>query len=125
MRDESGFTIIEALVAMAILSIALVALYGVGSDLLRASTHVAGIDRAALFVQSKLETLSSISTPLPAKSEGHDEGFGWQVTVQNLPASSPTSKLVLQELQLVVSWRDGINERSLTVITRHLGRTGP
>lgn len=122
MREENGFTIVEALVAIAILSIALIPLYGVGSDLLRVTTHISSNDRAILFAQSKLETLALVSTPLPWFDEGEDNGFHWQVTAHNLNTNTPWQRQVLQDVNLLVTWRTGGHERTLSVTTRHLGR---
>lgn len=125
MREEEGFTIIEALVALAILSIALVSLYGVGADTLNVSSHVAAMDRAALFAQSKLDTLALTSGPLPAHNEGDSDGFYWTVTAENISNNAPWSRQALQDVKLTVRWQDGTNARSLTVDTRHLARTAP
>ncbi len=125
MRDETGFTIVEALVAMAILSVALVVLYGIGADLLIVSSHISAGDRAALYTQSKLETLALVPTPLPAHEEGMEDGFHWQFTTQSVSADAPWQRLVMQDVQLVVTWQSGAHERSLTATTRHLGRRSP
>lgn len=125
MRGDAGFTIVEALAAMAILSVALITLYGVGADLLNASTHVAAMDRATLFAQSRLDALALVIPPLPAHNEGDDDGFHWTVTALDVSDNAPWSRQTLQDVRLVVKWQDGINERSLVVDTRHLGRTEP
>ena len=125
MRGEEGFTIVESLVAMAILSVVLVTLYGVGADLLRDSTHVASVDRATLFAQSRLDALATVVGPLPGRDEGEDAGFHWTVTAQNISGNAPSSPQTLQDVHLVVRWQEGANERSLAVDTRHLGRKGP
>ena len=125
MARSDGFTIVEALVAMAILSVGLVALYGVSGDLLKASTHIAGSDRAVLFTQSKLETLAINPAPLPAHDQGTEDGYHWEVTATNVPTNALWSRQILQDVQLSVTWQSGTSERSLTVNTRHLGRVSP
>ncbi len=122
MRKENGFTIVEALVAMAILSVALVALYGVGANLLRTSTHIAASDRAVLYAQSKLESLALNAEPLPAHEDGTEDGYHWEVTATPVPDNALWSRQILQDVRLSVTWKAGMSERSLTVATRHLGR---
>ncbi len=122
MCKEAGFTIVEALTAIAVLAVVLVTLYGAGADALKASNHIAKADRAALFAQSKLESLSLIQIPLPLRDGGTTEGFQWSVTARPSPASlSPWNTRMLQTVRLDVTWQGGINMRSLTVETRHLG----
>ncbi len=124
MRDDSGFTIVEALTAMAILAVALVGLYDAGADALNASNHVAKVDRAMLFAQSKLEELALIRTPLPAHDEGEiaESGFQWKLAAEEVPGSRLALETqVLQSVTLEVNWRDGLNQQSLSVEARHLG----
>lgn len=128
MRGDDGFTIIEALTAMAILAVGLVCLFGAGADALNASTHINSIDRAVLLAQSKLEELSLNSAPLAAHDSGEFAGSGvhWKATARNLPSSQPPpERRVLQSVLLEIMWRDGVRQKSLTVETRHLGVVKP
>lgn len=125
MRSENGFTIVETLVAVAILSVALVVLYGVGADILRVSEHLSASDRAVLYAQSKLESLALDPTPLPAHEQGDEDGFRWRITAVTVSSNMPWDRQVLQDVQLNVTWKAGLHERSLTVATRHLGRVAP
>jgi len=122
MQRQNGFTIVEALVAMAILSVALVALYGIGGNLLRTSTHIGASDRAVLYAQSKLELLALNAEPLPPHEEGTEDGYHWEVTATPVPEAALWSRQILQDVRLSVTWQTETNSRSLTVATRHLGR---
>jgi prepilin-type N-terminal cleavage/methylation domain-containing protein len=127
MRDD-GFTIVEALTAMAILAVGLVTLYGVGADALNAGAHVARTDRALIFAETKLEELSLTGTPLPAHAEGTsvEDGLNWSLTAHDISNDRGVSeRRVLQEITLDVRWRDGLKTRSISLETRHLGAVSP
>ena len=121
MNGEDGYTIIEALAAMSILAVSLVTFYAVGSDILVAADRVSTSNRAALFAQSKLDTLAIRPTPLPAKDGGYDKDLSWTIISRDVSSSGPWNPLVLQDVELTVLWRDGSYGRSLTFTTRHLG----
>jgi general secretion pathway protein I len=125
---EGGFTIIETLVALAILGVALVTLYGAGANALRATQHTAKVDQAILLAQSKLDEIQADNSSLPSQSKGTFAGTGiaWQLTAQSIPSNEGFRRSrVLQSVVLDVSWHDGINEQSISVETRHMGDAGP
>jgi prepilin-type N-terminal cleavage/methylation domain-containing protein len=123
MRRENGFTIVEALVALVILSIALLTLYSVGETLVDKSAHIAINDRAIFFAQSKLELLALEEAPLPKYEKGTESGFQWEVAADNIQSDRIWDKQVLQNVRLSVSWQSKYRQRSLSIETRHLGRT--
>ncbi|GAA0570672.1 type IV pilus modification PilV family protein [Rhizomicrobium electricum] len=125
MKGEDGYTIIEALAAMSILAVSLVALYGAGADVLNATDRVAAHNRALLFTQSKLEVLAITSAPLPAHDRGYEKDLSWTIITRDASSREIWSHLVLQEVELTVGWNDGHHHRSITIVTRHLGRTAP
>lgn len=110
MKGERGFTLIEALIAFAILAVVLVALYEVMGTSLKGFDRAAETDQALMIAQSELDRLSAIKT-LPAEAlQGAVEGtpFRWRATVvseaQQEPEHLRVSPLRLQKLRLVVSW---------------------
>lgn len=128
MRGDDGFTIIEALTAMAILAVGLVCLFGAGADVLNASTHINSIDRAVLLAQSKLDELSLKPEPLAAHDGGEFAGTSvrWKASADNLPSAQPASeRRVLQSVVLEITWHDGVRPKSLIIETRHLGTVKP
>jgi hypothetical protein len=78
-----------------------------------------------LFARSKLESLALDPSPLSPRMEGTEEGFHWQTTVTNVPGNALWARQSLQDVQLTVTWRAGLVDRSLTVATRHLGKVAP
>ncbi len=110
MRSERGFTLIEALIAFAILAVVLVALYEVMGTSLKGFDRAAETDEALMIAQSELDRLSAMKV-LPAEAlQGTIEGtpFRWRATVvrdaQPEPEHLRVSPLRLQKLRLVVSW---------------------
>jgi type II secretion system protein I len=110
MRNERGFTLIEALIAFAILAVVLVALYEVMGTSLKGFDRAAETDQALMIAQSELDRLSAMKA-LPADAlQGAIEGtpFRWRATI--VPDARPepehlhVSPLRLQKLRLVVSW---------------------
>jgi general secretion pathway protein I len=125
MRDE-GFTIIETLVALAILAVALVTLYGAAATSLRATQHVAKTDQVLLLAQSKLDEIATVKGALPPQSSGEFPGgeIHWSITTEKVQDAWPSAAL-LQNVHLTLEWRDGLNNQSLSIETRHLGAVRP
>lgn len=125
MSGQAGYTILEALVAFAILSIVLVSLYEAGGIALRSLDSATTTDRITLLAQSKLDELASMREPLPKSASGMfpGENVRWSYEAQEVPAATPdaTGLAHLQSVRLVLSWQQGLATRSLAVETRHFG----
>jgi type IV pilus assembly protein PilV len=63
MRSEAGFTIVELLVALTILSIGLLGLAGLATNAMKASSNAMSITQASNIAQDRLELLLSVSIP--------------------------------------------------------------
>ncbi|MGA7676544.1 MAG: prepilin-type N-terminal cleavage/methylation domain-containing protein [Rhizomicrobium sp.] len=127
-RTDSGYTILETLCALAILSVALVLLYGASATSLTASDHIANIDRVALMAQSKLDEIAATRSQFPAHSEGafSNSDIRWTITADTI-FSPPFQQKgpTLQAIHLELLWREGLREQSFAVDTRHLGQNQP
>jgi len=111
VRDQRGFTLIEALIAFAILAVVLVSLYEVMGTSLKGFDRAAETDEALMIAQSQLDRLTAMKT-LPANAlQGTIEGtpFRWRATIVPSARQEPerlrASPLRLHTLRLVVSWR--------------------
>lgn len=90
-RGDAGFTLVETVVAFAILSLAMttaVQIIGGGSMRMRL-----GQDRstALAHAQSRLAALTvSESVPLGSSTGTFEDGFQWSLTVSSFPGTVPT-----------------------------------
>jgi len=127
MGSDSGYTILETLVALAILATMLVALYAAGGPSLDLIAHSHAMENATLLAQSKLDELSADRGALPPESAGTFENTDvhWQVVTHIIPSHMAASPYRLQDVDLTVTWPVGARTQSATVKTRHLGFVQP
>jgi general secretion pathway protein I len=101
---ESGFTLLEVMVALAIVAIALVSLLGLSSRTLTVNDRVEHITRATLLAQQRLAELDA-GVPL---HEGDQElqgtfpapfaDYRWRLSYQDTPLPA------VQQVTVVVAW---------------------
>ncbi|WP_457576462.1 type IV pilus modification PilV family protein [Desulfomarina sp.] len=112
-QDSTGFTLLEVMIAMAIMAIALVALYGSQSMGLSYATEARFNTIAASLAETKLAELQSGITGSAQESGDFGEqypGYTWQVSIDEVSLSeivvsaAPWKKL--QKISLQVQ-RDG------------------
>ncbi len=118
-----GFTIVEALCALAILSLVMVSLYEVGGTTFRTLGMSTSRERAVLLAQSKLDEIASTNLVLPSSSDGSFEGSEarWHVEADDVPHDA-NSRIYLQAVKLTISQPD---LEPLTIETRHLAVHAP
>jgi general secretion pathway protein I len=116
---SSGFTLLEVLVAVALLGIAITVvlqLFSANLQVLSASEdYVAAATRANVKLRELLdeETLTERSW-----SETSDEGYRMDISVTNaLQDRTESLQVSLFEIALTVRWSKGTRERSLTMRT--------
>lgn len=120
MTGERGFTLVEALVAFAILATVLVALYGATGTSLNGIARSARYEEAVLAAEGRLAELTALRT-LPPVREGTIEGsvFRWRIeTVEPDSAASPEltlSPFQAQRIKLVIAWVENGVSREITV----------
>jgi hypothetical protein len=118
---ERGFTILETLVAFAVLTAVICALYEACGVSLRLVGESDGSERAALLAQSKLDEIAAIRDPLQPASSGTFAGgdVAWRIDAHDLPGTAAgPSPLHLQSVRLTLAWPGA---KPLVVNTRHLG----
>ena len=124
--DESGFTLIEVLVATTIAALLLLPLLRGFSTGLAATTRSAGLTEATLIAQSTLEAMGA-EGPLDEAS-GLDRQQGrYHVTAQVHRYSDPefaddaSLPVVPYEIIVTVGWPEGAKIESMAVRTLRLG----
>jgi general secretion pathway protein I len=123
----SGFTLIEVLVALAIVGLALAAVASVLGNGLTAHETVSGAEEALALAEEQL-TLAG-ATLRPGTTSGTYAGqFAWQTTVapytdaDNKTADAPSSLPPLYRVAVSVAWRDGRRSRQVALSTLRLGQ---
>jgi general secretion pathway protein I len=105
-RPQRGFTLIEVVVAFAILALSLGALYESFGGALRRSGTAAKRELAALRAESLLAEFRGSGGRLPARTgKDADTDVGWRVTAKPYPAElSEHSAWVAEAVTVEVSW---------------------
>ncbi len=113
----AGFTLIEVIVSMAILSITFVLIMQLFSGGLRASRTSCDFTRAVVHAKDKMEELSGA----PVQESGEfEDGFKWETEVQPYKELEETGFNLLK-IKVKVSWPDVLNkERSVELVSLKL-----
>ncbi|HOB65966.1 prepilin-type N-terminal cleavage/methylation domain-containing protein [Ottowia sp.] len=111
-----GFSLLEILVAFAIMALSLGALYKVMGNSARQAGHLSSQEGAVLLAESLLSAYSTIPAD-GVRDAGTSAGFEWQVSSAPYPtpANSDTRAVRVHELRAVVQWADGGRARSFQI----------
>jgi general secretion pathway protein I len=104
MSGQRGFTLIEALIAFAILAVTLVAIYQAMGTSFRTLDRAAGVDEAVLVAQSVLDRIVA-ERRVPRLLSGEVGRYRWSAEV--LPGAARGEKLTLRPMRLRVQWQGG------------------
>jgi general secretion pathway protein I len=112
---QSGFTLLEILVATVIMGIAVLGLLTSLSTSMRNATHVTKADRASQIARNKMEELiADPGLPFQGTLQGEfDNSSGWtaQIGPFEAPPQVQPGVAILQRVALVIWWKDGANQR--------------
>lgn len=114
---ETGFSLLELLVAFAIMAISVGVIYrAMGSSV--HSVAAVGLQQQAAALAEGLLNMRDSVTEQGWQESGVTDAFTWQV-VSVLVSSSPSSpqSLPLHHVSVVVSWKDGISTRQVVLQT--------
>lgn len=120
LARQRGFTLIEVVVAFALLALALTLLLGSLSGAARQIQRANLSGRAALHAQTLLAQVGAGSAPVPGHDEGDLEQGRYHWTLDIAPWSDPQradtaltgpAATRLLEVQLTVAWGSGAGER--------------
>jgi general secretion pathway protein I len=110
-RRPTGFTLLEVMIALAILSIVAIAFLRAQAGSIRLVDESSQISMATLLAKEKMAELESVGFSQPQKNSGTGgqdfPRFRWEQVV------SLTEILNLRKAQVRVFWMEGTQERSL------------
>jgi general secretion pathway protein I len=126
LRRQGGFSLIELISAFAIMALAMGVFMEVTATSLRAAQRSSDFTQAALWAQSKLDSLG-MGEPLREQSDSgrFDDKFDFVLDVRKLeaPPGDPTSTVVEQvpvdlfRVELAVRWDEGRHPREMKFVT--------
>ncbi|RMF92221.1 MAG: prepilin-type N-terminal cleavage/methylation domain-containing protein [Nitrospinota bacterium] len=122
IRGEEGFTLLEVSVALMIVALTLVTIIHTQNRSVDLLTEMANLTTATLLAQQRMALLESTGFPDLNEAEGVFEeeayhGYRWQERVRETPFES------VREIQVVISWTEGTQERSLELVSYVADRT--
>ncbi len=116
IRNETGFTLLEVMVAVAILSLVLVTLLGLKNRSVEDVILAERMTTATLLAKRLMVETLSVQPLAPAEDEGEFEEeefkeFAWKKAV------SPTSIPQLMEVRVAVLWKQGGREEKVELVS--------
>lgn len=123
--DAGGYTLIEVIIAFAILALTLSAVFEVFSTGLRAASDADAYSTATFIAQSRLATLATDEALSVGETSGDlDGGFKWHAsvapyTIGETDTVDPFSVVPLL-LTMTVRWGKGKNTREISLVTLKL-----
>jgi general secretion pathway protein I len=125
-RRQSGFTLIEVLIALAIIGLALGAIAGVFGQGLTAHETASQAEMALAVAEEQLALAAA--TPRPGAANGvFANRFAWQTNVApyqdatDKTADAPSALPPLYRIAVSVAWHDGRHTREVSLSTLQLG----
>jgi len=114
-RSSSGFTLLEIMIALAIISIALTALLSLGNRTIAVHDRLQKITRATLLAQHKMSEIETASGNVLAQSEESgvfekpNNAFRWRVDYTETPLPS------IRMVSVTVIWGEENNNEAVTL----------
>lgn len=124
-----GFTLLEVLTAMMILTISIVVIFQLFSGGLRSAKLSDEYTRAIFHARAKMEATLLADTLMERETEGIvEEDYRWRLSI--VPLESEEDSGILKEpletlfrLTVDIIWNDGENERTFTIRTLHMAKS--
>lgn len=126
-RLPRGFSLLEVLVAFAILSLALTTLFSLFGGAVRSSAVARDYQQALLLAETQLAYLQGVNAAQLQAASTHGEtsgGFSWRSEVTPLEQELPVvAGVTLYRLAVQIHWQESGRARQLELTTLRLGQT--
>ncbi|HSG05353.1 MAG TPA: prepilin-type N-terminal cleavage/methylation domain-containing protein, partial [Nitrospiria bacterium] len=117
-ENAGGFTLIEVMVALAVLAVSFVVLIGLRNTDIAITQEVQHITRATLLAQKKIAELEAQGYPplgiISGGFEDPDDLYTWTQTVNTIGLIPED---FAREVKVEVNWKDGEQTRSIDLVT--------
>jgi general secretion pathway protein I len=125
-RDARGFTLIEMVIAFAILGLSLSALYATLQNALSRTRHDARFSEATLFARSLLTRAGTEWPLIDGSTTGKAGGLEYELTELTIKAPPDQPPFTLPTVQVTarVSWPELAGRRSISLSTLKLQTGG-
>jgi general secretion pathway protein I len=122
-RRQSGFTLLEVLVALAIAGLALAVMSEAATGGFLASKTAAGYQEALSRAKSHMASLGGDSALVPGEADGDDGGgYHWRYSVTQIEQTALPTEPTLFEIKVGVSWLAGGHRREVELQTERVAR---
>jgi general secretion pathway protein I len=122
-KQQRGFTLLEIIVALAVLAVALVALLTLRNRDIALQAHARHLVTATSLAKAKLEEFNRVAEADHTESSGdfgeHYPGYAWSWDVQ----PTPVPKWI--ELTVTVTWPEGAGQEQVALTTYLSEPEGP
>nr|WP_320194048.1 prepilin-type N-terminal cleavage/methylation domain-containing protein [uncultured Desulfobacter sp.] len=106
---SNGFTLIEALIALMVLSVGLLSIAVMQIDAIHGNSQGSHVTEATSLIEKKLEGYKSLDYEDVKDEQGNEDIYQWVTTVQeNTPVNS------LKTVTVKVTWASGTRSHSLS-----------
>jgi general secretion pathway protein I len=121
-RRDAGFTLIEMVIAFAILGLSLSALYATLQGALSRTGHDAHLSEATLLARSLLARVGTEWPMIEGSSQGVWNEFAYELTERKLPAPANQTPFTLPTVQVTatVTWSEFAGKRTFSLSTLKL-----
>ena len=123
MNGRKGFSLLELIIAIAVLAIGLVGVLQIFPIGLKASQRAGMMTKAAFLAQNKIEDVklagfdAIVELPPKIPLSGRDGDFEWAVKIEDIALEGVESSDDIRKVIVTVSWPEGNTTRSKDFIT--------
>lgn len=127
-NGNMGFTLLEVLIAMMILTISIVVIFQLFSGGLRSVKLSDGYTRAIFHARAKMEAALLAERLMEGETEGIvEEGYRWRLSITPMESEEDSGVLskslqTLFQVAVDIIWMDGERERTFTIRTLHMAK---